>query len=133
MAFWRWGVEATGLCHEVGGVADAEAFLLTGGHDLGLAHTDDGDSVSHGVEDFQFIARFLAGGGLVLLDYGGKVPPAETEGRNVLRQDDVAEEFVLHGEDGGGTLNVERRTSNVEKAEGRSRREPRMARRSRMG
>lgn len=96
-------------------MADAEAFLLTGGHDLGLAHTDDGDSVSHGVEDFQFIAGFLAGGGLVLLDYGGKVPPAETEGRNVLCQDDVAEEFVFHGEDGGGTLNVELRTLRGQK------------------
>ena len=96
-------------------MADAEAFLLTGGLDLGLAHTDDGDGVSHGVEDFQFIAGFLAGGGLVLLDYGGKVPPAETEGRNVLCQDDVAEEFVFHGEDGGGTLNVERRTLRGQK------------------
>lgn len=81
-------------------MADAEALLLTGGLDLGLAHTDDGDGVSHGVEDFQFIAGFLAGGGLVLFDHGGGVPPAKAAGRNVLCQDDVAEEFVFHREYG---------------------------------
>ena len=78
----------------------AEALILARGFDLGFPHGDDGDGVSHGIEDLQFVAGFLAGRCLIMLDHGGEIALAEAMRRNVLGKDDAAEEFVFHEEAG---------------------------------
>jgi hypothetical protein len=78
----------------------AEALILAWSLNLGLTHGDDGDGVSHGVEDLQFVAGLLAGRCLIMLNHGGEIALAEAMRRNVLGKDDAAEEFVFHEEAG---------------------------------
>lgn len=52
----------------------AKTFVLPRSFDLRLTHTDGGDGLPHGIEDFQFIAAFLFGAAFVMLDDGGEVP-----------------------------------------------------------
>jgi hypothetical protein len=82
-------------------MSHAESLIPTRGFDLGFPHGDNGNSVSPGIEDLQFIAGLLAGRCLIMLDHGGDIAFAEALRRNVFGKDDAAEEFVFHVPVGG--------------------------------
>jgi len=87
----------------------AESFVPSGCFNLGFTNADYRNGFADGVKDLELIAWLLAGRPRVLFHHGGEISLTDPVFRKVLRQDNVAEEFVFHRDEG---YKVTKRTSS---------------------
>jgi len=77
------------------GAGDKE-FVFAKRFDLGLANGDDGEGVAHGVEDLQFVARFLTGAAFVVFHDGRNIAATKVLLREILGECDAGEKRIIH-------------------------------------
>jgi hypothetical protein len=64
---------------------------------LGFADSDHGEGISHGIENFQLAAWFLAGTSLLVFDNGRQIAATKVFLRQVLGEGDTGEEVLRAG------------------------------------